>query len=140
AFEFLDTLVVETDFAFGGLDARMKVLGLLAQGVDAAVHLMVGLAGFDRFGFALVNAALQILALPDEDFDLIFRLGFFREEFAVMAMTQMGVENAQILVESLVAAGLLRLALETANLARHFGDDVRDAQEVGLGVFQFAQR
>ena len=57
----------------------------------------------------------------------------------VGAMGEMRVEDAQVLHEGLVAARLSRLALERADLALHFLDDVGDAQEVALGVLQLTE-
>ena len=57
----------------------------------------------------------------------------------VGAVGEVGVEDAEILHEGLVAAGLACLALERSDLALDLLDDVGDAEEVRLGVFELAE-
>jgi hypothetical protein len=52
---------------------------------------------------------------------------------------QVGVENAKGFVDGLVAAGFAGLALERADLAFDFADDIGHADEVGFGGFKFAE-
>ena len=52
----------------------------------------------------------------------------------------MGVENAQVLHEGLVASCLAGLALKGANLPLHLLDDIGDTEKVRLGVLQLAER
>ena len=52
----------------------------------------------------------------------------------------MGVEHAGVGGERLIAAGLGDLALERVHPALLFGEHVGNAEQVGLGVFEFAQR
>ena len=52
----------------------------------------------------------------------------------------MRVEHAHIAVQFLVAPRLVRLTLHGADLALHLCEDVRHAQQIGLRVFQFAER
>ena len=54
-------------------------------------------------------------------------------------MREMSVEDAEILHEGLVATSLSSLTLQRADLSLHLLDDVGDAQEIGLGVFQLAE-
>jgi len=51
-----------------------------------------------------------------------------------------GFQLRQFLEARLVAAGLPGLPLQRADLPFHFADDVGQADEVGLGVLEFAQR
>ena len=53
---------------------------------------------------------------------------------------ELGVEMLKFGGKLLVAARLAGLALERADLAFHLADEVGDAQQVLLGVFEFAQR
>jgi hypothetical protein len=48
--------------------------------------------------------------------------------------------RGQFLEARLVTARLARLPLERADLPLHFADDVGEADQIGLGVFELAQR
>ena len=49
-------------------------------------------------------------------------------------------QRGKFLEAGLIAARLARLALERADLPLHFADDVGEADEVGLGVLELAER
>ena len=55
---------------------RVQFLGLLAEGVDPALDLVIGFAGLRGVRFAFVNLLLQLLALGEQHLDLGFGLGF----------------------------------------------------------------
>ncbi len=61
-------------------------------------------------------------------------------EFDEFLVAEVGVEHAGVGGERLIAAGLGDLAFERVHPAFLFGEHVGDAQQVGLGVFEFAQR
>ncbi len=61
-------------------------------------------------------------------------------EFDELAVAEVGVEHAGVGGERLVAAGLGDLAPEGIHPALLFGEHVGNAEQVGLGVFEFAQR
>ena len=58
---------------------------------------------------------------------------------AIVVVGNVRVENPQILENRLVAARLGGLTLQRADLAFDFLDDVLHANQVRLGVFQFAE-
>ena len=101
---------------------------------------MVGLAGLRGFVLGDLQLALQLLDLLRHHAHLIFRLGFFTGEFGVLLVREVGVQQAGVFQQGLVAASLGGLTLQRAHLAFHFGDDVGDAQQIGLRVVKLAQR
>jgi len=52
---------------------------------------------------------------------------------------ELGIQVLEFSSELLVAAGFARLALERADLALDFPDEVGDAQQILLGIFELAQ-
>jgi len=67
-------------------------------------------------------------------------LGDLGLELVKPVARQLGVQMLKLRGKLLVAPGLAGLALERDNLALHLADQVGDAQQVLLGVFQLAQR
>ena len=73
-----------------------------------------------------------------------FRGGIFLRNLGVQHVELMPrklrVEMLQFVRNLFVAARLAGLPLERADLPLHFADQVRDAQKILLGVFEFAER
>lgn len=66
-------------------------------------------------------------------------LRHFLGEGLEVSVGEVGIEDAEGIGDGLVAAGFAGLALEGADLSFHLPDDVGDTDEVGLGVFEFAE-
>ena len=138
--EFPTTLGVGLDAAFSGKDPVAQGLKLITGAGN------LGVEGGDLFArtgdlalllgdFPLVEGAGLGALL-----DLLRHLGDGAFQIKIGAVREMGVEHTEILHERLVTTGLTRLSLERADLALHLLDDIGDTQEIGLGVFQLAER
>ena len=101
---------------------------------------MVGLACLRGFRFGGLQLALQFLDLVRHHAHLRFGLGLLAAELGVLLVREMRVEQAGVFEQGLITPCFGGLTLQGAHLALHFGDDVGDAQQIGLGVFEFAQR
>ena len=107
-------------------DRLLQLRERLARGLGLA------LSAFDLL-VQLVQLALEDLQLASELVDL---LGVFRELLA----GHVDIQPAHLLGQLLVAPGLAGLPLERDDLPLHLADHVGEAQKVGLGVFELAQR
>ena len=97
------------------------------------------LAGAGNLGLLLGDFPFVECAGIGAPLDIPGDIGDGALQVKVGAVGEMRVEDAQVLHQRLVAACLSRLALERSDLALHFLNDVGDAQEVALGVLEFAE-
>ena len=132
-------LVVRRDAVFGGECPVAEGLHTVADGAGLGLEFLQALAEGVEFALLLGNFRLVDVAGFLALRELGAQRGKFVRELAVVFMGDVGVEDAEVGEDRLVAAGLRSLALEGADLAFHFLDDVLDADEVRLGVFELAE-
>ena len=138
-FEFGAAFVVEGHAAGGGVEEVAVLVEALAELGEFAFEEAGGGAGFgDGFLFGgELHGELGIadFEAADGGAEFVALGGEFDEAF----VAEVGIEDADVAGEGLVAAGLGDLALEGVHAAFLLGEDVGDAEEVGLGVFEFAE-
>jgi hypothetical protein len=140
AFELGLALLVESDASLRGRQRVAVGIELLAKVGEFAFEITGGETGVGD-GFLLrshLALEVELLRLQRANRNLQFiALGGHLHEAPV---TEMGVEDPHVAGQRLIASGLGDLALERIHAALLLGKHVGDAQQVGLGELQLAQR
>ena len=137
--ELPGSLGIGLDAVLAGEDAVAQGLQVVAGPLGLGVECGKLLAGAGDLDLLLGDLALVEGAGVGALVDLGGHLGDGAVQVEVGAVGEMGVEDAEILHEGLVAAGLACLSLERSDLALDLLDDVGDPEEVRLGVLELAE-
>ena len=137
--EFAFAFGVEADAVFSGVDEILAFVELVAKGSEEGFHFAEVGAFCGDIGFFVADAVFGFGLGGAEGGDAGVEGVAFRGEVAEFSGVEVGVEDEDILVEVLPAAGFGGLALAGAHLAFEFCEDVVDAEEIGFGVFEFAE-
>ena len=140
AFEFGFALVVESDARLGGGEGVAVFVKLLAELGQLGLEHTRGGAGFGDELFLFRELAGEVGILRVERADRGGELGALGGDLGVALVGEVGVEHAVIGGERLETAGLRDLAFQRVHAALLFGEHVGYAEQVRLGVFEFAQR
>ena len=138
--EFLDAGAVGGGAQLGALDGVAHGGLLVADALDLGLGGVELLARGGDFLFLRGDAGVERFLLLARAVDFDLQRGDAGGVGVELVAREFGLELGQLIERGLVAAGLAGLALERADLPLHFADDVGEADEVGLGVLQLAQR
>ena len=137
---FAQSFAVELELALRVFQPAAAIAGAGAGGVEAS--FLFGESGAVRGerGFLRGERVLGVGLDEPQPLDLGAGVAQVGIERGPLGVAEVRFQQRQIAVERLVATGLCRLALEAAELAADFGEDVAEALEIGIGGFELAQR
>ena len=138
--EFAQPFLVEMDAALVPVNLAFQLQPALLLRADFVFQLRQPLAQLGNLVFAAQHAGRAGLDFVPEVVGRRLPLGNLSLQLVELMAGELGIQVLQFRGKLFVAARLAGLALERANLALHLADQVRYAQQVLLGVFEFAQR
>ena len=138
--EFVFAFLVEGHASFGAVERVAVFVEALADFGEFAFEDAGGGAGFVHCFLFCGELHREFRVTDFEPADRGEQLIAFGGELDEFSMAEVRVEYAGVGGECLIAAGFRDLALERVHAALLFGEHIRNAQQVGFGVFEFAQR
>ena len=137
--ELVAALFVEAHAGLRGVGGGAMLGDFLTEIGEFFFELLRRVARFCDGVFEGGKFKLETVDFVLEGLEVGFEFGLARFELSPVLVGEVGVENVNGTGELFIAAGLGDLTLERVHAAFLFGDDVAGAEEVGFGVFQFAE-
>ncbi len=138
-FEFGDTLGIGRHPLLVTVGFALEIVIAGDGVVDRALDFAERPAEIGDLLFLLGDLGGERVGLVDKVGDLGFEAGEFRVEEIVLVAREAGIERLELVEQLLITAGFAGLALERDDLTFDFLDDVGDADEIRLGVLEFAE-
>src|SRR6266540_5647875 len=139
---FLDlpqSLLVKMNPAFVLIRLALQLQAALLRSADLVFQLRPALAELPDFVFSAHHIFGTGINLSAELFEGGPATADLRLQHIKLMAAELRVEMLQLDHELFEAARLARLALERTDLPFHFANQIADAQEILLGVFQLAK-
>jgi len=137
---FPDALVVDQNHFPRVVQLALRLRARFHGGANFPLRIQHALAQKDVALLHLRDLGPQRIQLAAELRELGFDLGHAGIHGLEMIRGREHVQPAEFLFEGLVPSGLAGLALKGPDLTFDFADDIRQAQQVGFRLLQFAQR
>ncbi len=138
--QFKQAFLIEMDPALMPVALRLQLQTALLSLADLMVQFREPAAKLMDLVFAPQNVLRTLFNFPAELFDGALAFGNLSLKHVELVPGELSVQMLQLDHQGLVTARFAGLALERANLPLHLANQVRDAQEVLIGVLQFAKR
>ncbi len=137
--EFLEAFLVELDAVFVAFRLVAELEATLLGLIDFVFQFRELVAELEDFVLAAENAVGGFLQFSAELFEAGFAFGDFGLEDIELVAGELGFEVLEFFLDGAEAFGFSGLALERADLAFDFADEVGDAEEVLFRMFEFAE-
>ena len=121
-------------------DLALQSLRFGADVCNFDVDLVQRAPLFSQFAFVAIDLAPGRLFRGRNLFNVCPAASEIGVERSELFFRMMRLKHAQVGVQCLITSRFAGLALQRADLALHFFDDVADAEKVCFGRFQFAER